>query len=271
MLFLNRTITEIFDFFGIHLVGFLDFASIKHELISCRASSRIPEHCSTVMVCLSPYRLKEQAPQYISRYAAVEDYHLVLQKKLEKVVTKLKEKFPQNKFEIFVDNSPIPEVKAAAMAGLGCIGEHHLLINETYGSYVFIGEILTDLKLQTVEHKITNCIGCNKCKEVCPTGCLADSARSCLSDITQKKKDLSLEEQNMMRQAKTVWGCDICQEVCPMNQKKKYSDVTEFFETYRDTYQPDEDSTGRAYTWRGEKVIKRNYEIVKNSLDKEKK
>lgn len=260
---LIKKVTEIFKVYGIHSVGFCDFEWIKHELLSCRASLRIPQHCNTVMVCISPYRLKREAPHFISRYAAVEDYHKILSEKLQQVATKLKEIFPENQFEVFVDNSPVPEVKAAALAGLGVVGENHLLITKEYGSYVFIGEILTDLKIQTVKHNITKCIGCDRCKTACPTGRLLDPACRCLSDITQQKKDLSAREEAWMRENQTVWGCDICQEICPMNQNKKLSDVTEFKNTYRDTYQPGEDPTNRAYAWRGEKVIMRNYEIIK--------
>ncbi len=261
---MQKKITEIFNNFNIDSVGFLKYEALKNELLDCRASLRVPKDCNTVIVCLSPYRVKEEKPDLISRYAAIEDYHKVMEKKLSQVAENLKRIFPTNQFEVFVDNSPIPEKKAAAIAGLGVIGKNQLLINEKYGSYVFIGEILTDLIIPCVKNKITNCIGCDLCLSACPTGFLKDKNKRCLSDITQQKKELTEQEKSLIKKTKTVWGCDICQEVCPMNKGKKLSNWKEWHKTYRDNFLPDEDKKDRAYIWRGEKVILRNYDIVKN-------
>ena len=118
--------------------------------------------------------------------------------------------FPENSFSAFVDNSPIPEVKTAALAGLGVVGENGLLITEEFGSWVFIGEIVTDLFIECEEREIKSCIKCGKCKKVCP------AKNECLSAVSQKKGELSSEEERLLKENNIVWGCDICQEVCPL-------------------------------------------------------
>lgn len=256
-------LTEIFKNKGIEFYGFCDFLNFENELFECSAKRRLPENSKTVITMLFPYKVKNDKPKNISRYAAVEDYHFVVGEILKDIVEILKEKYNDFKFEYFVDNSPINEVKAAVLSGLGVKGKNNLLINEKYGSFCFIGEIVTDYKLQTVKNKITNCINCNLCINNCPSGFLKDKNNKCLSAITQQKAELSEDEKNLLKNYNTVWGCDICQEVCPMNKNSALTKTEGFLNSYRDEYTENEDIKGRAYAWRGEKVIKRNFEILK--------
>ncbi|MEG0070245.1 MAG: hypothetical protein RR693_10735, partial [Cetobacterium sp.] len=83
--------------------------------------------------------------------------------KIADYIKELKEKYPDDSFEGFVDNSPIPEVFSAAISSLGVIGKNSLLINETYGSYVFIGEIVSTHSFKNTQTKIKSCISCDKC------------------------------------------------------------------------------------------------------------
>ena len=96
----------------------------------------------------------------LSRYAAVGDYHEIVPQYLKRAVSALEQAFPEEAFVPFTDNSPIPEVRAAALAGLGRIGQNGLLIHERYGSWVFIGEIVTTLPIDAPPHQIRPCIGC---------------------------------------------------------------------------------------------------------------
>lgn len=256
-------IAEILKNSGIKHFGFCSFDLLENDYFECRAKTRIPKGTKSVIVCIFPYKVKEELPNKISRYSAVGDYHEICGKILKNTKEKLKQKFKENCFEYFIDNSPIKEVKAAAYAGLGVIGKNNLLITKEYGSYVFIGEILTDLKLPIVNNNITNCIDCNKCIEACPTGFLSFKENKCLSAITQQKQELTHKEKNLIKENKTVWGCDICQNVCPMNEKTKITYISEFINSYKNEYIKNENITGRAYAWRGEKVIKRNYELIK--------
>ena len=164
-------------------------------------------------------------------------------------------------FEAFTDNSPIPEVKAAAISGLGIIGKNKLLINEKWGSFVFLGEIITDMEIKFPPTKIKDCINCRKCIEICPTKFLEDQNNTCLSHITQKKK-IDEKEEKIIKKGKSVFGCDKCQEVCPLNKDKPLTNIKEFLESYREKYELGEDNKNRAYNWRGEEIIKRNFEII---------
>ena len=103
-----------------------------------------------------PYYLGEEyyKNSNLSKYAVPDDYHKICGVYLEKAVSHLKEKYTEYSFEYFCDNSPINEVYAACLSGLGVKGENSLLINKTYGSFCFIGEIITDLDIP-VEEKET--------------------------------------------------------------------------------------------------------------------
>ena len=243
---------------GIKDWGVCSFSLVKEKLINCRAISRIPQNAQSILLCIFPYKVQNFRPHNISRYAAVPDYHKVCGKYLEKAVNLLKEKFPQNEFIPFIDNSPIPEVFAAASAGLGVQGQNGLLINSQYGSFVFIGEIVTDLPL-FFENKFALCSGCGLCNTACPVGlCKQD----CLSKISQKKGELKDKEKELLFQNKIIWGCDICAEICPYNKGKETTYIKEFIDGYRNGYKIGEDIKGRAYEWRGENTVARNARLL---------
>ena len=115
--------------------------------LECRAKQRIPQDAASVLVCLFPYYTGEHKERNISRYAMVTDYHMIAGEYLNRFCKALQEVFPQNQFEPFTDNSPIREVSAAFHAGLGRRGKNGLILHPKYGSYVFIGEVVTDLVL----------------------------------------------------------------------------------------------------------------------------
>ena len=186
------------------------------------------------------------------------DYHKIFGERLEKTANKLKEYYVNQKFEYFIDNSPIPEVYAASLSGLGVIGDNGLLITKKYGSFVFLGEIITDMEIEA-EGEISRCLHCGLCKKSCPK-C---EGMDCLSRITQKKQDLTDAEKSAIIEHHTVWGCDLCAEICPMNKGARLTYVEEFIAGYRDEYILGEDINGRAFEWRGEKVIKRNASLKK--------
>ncbi len=254
---MKNKITEILNKADIRDVGFCAFDALRDNLIDCRAKSRIPENAKTVICCAFPYKVREESPHNISRYAAVPDYHKVLGSILEKACEELKKHIDGYQFEYFIDNSPIPEVAAASSAGLGVIGKNGLLITEKYGSFVLLGEIVTDLMIET-QDKTGYCNNCGACETVCP---VALDKKSCLSALSQKKGELNNAEQQLLFNNRIVWGCDICAEVCPLNEGKKLSFIKEFCEGYRDRYSESEDITDRAYEWRGRQTVERNYRL----------
>lgn len=257
--FLNKILKKL----NVEYYGFCNFSDIKNDLLECAAKKRLPENSNTIITFLFPYKVEENPPENISRYAAVKDYHLVCSDILKNITCELKNNFKENCFEYFIDNSPINEVKAAVLSGIGVRGKNNLLINEKYGSFCFIGEIVTDYKIQFINNNFTECINCNKCINACVTGFLKNKKNKCLSSITQQKAELAIEEKEFIKNNNTVWGCDICQNICPMNNNSKKTSIKEFLNSYRNKYEENEDITERAYAWRGEKVILRNNEILK--------
>lgn len=252
----KQKILDILEKSGIKDASFCAFLPLLPYLIECRAKARLPKNAKTVIPCIFPYKVKSESPKNISRYSAVPDYHRVLSDYLSNATDNLRKQFPQNEFEFFIDNSPIPEVRAACIAGLGVKGDNGLLITDKYGSYVFIGEIVTDLEIECCE-EYRECLHCGICKKFCPK----KDDIGCLSEITQKKGELDIKEITAIKKYKTIWGCDICSEVCPMNRDKEYTYIKEFKEGYKNEYTGGEDIRGRAFEWRGPKVIKRNFDL----------
>lgn len=258
---MQQFLKEILPEFNIDFFGFCSFSALKQGLFENAAAKRIPQNSKTVITFLFPYKVKEKRPLNISRYATVRDYHLVCGEILKNISNLLKKRYQNFAFEPFIDNSPINEVKAAVLSGLGVVGKNKLLINKKYGSFCFIGEIITDYEIQSVNEINTNCINCGACIKACPSGFLSDSKNKCLSAITQQKAPLEEKQRILIKNSGVIWGCDICQEVCPMNKNKELTKINEFINSYKDEYVKGEDIKNRAFEWRGEKVILRNYEL----------
>ncbi len=246
-------------------VGICSFSKAT-ELRNCRAKSRIPDNARSIITYLFPYFLGKEfyINSNISKYAVPDDYHLIAGEYLKKAAEQLSEQFPQNSFEPFCDNSPLNEVEIAVNCGLGVKGKNGLLINQEYGSFCFIGEIITDLKTEYSLSEDRTCLQCGLCEKKCPGNALNGykvDVTKCLSDITQLKGELSAEQIELVKASSCIWGCDICQDVCPMNKEISVTPIKEFFETAKNIYEPTDDIAKRAYNWRGKKVIDRNFEI----------
>lgn len=255
---LKNEIMSIMSTSGMPITAICGFDRIKEHLIKCHAVERLPKNPKSLIMAVFPYKVKENPPKNISRYAAIPDYHDVCGDMLKRAAEELKKHYVNYSFEAFIDSSPIPEVRAAASCGLGVIGKNGLLINKEYGSYVFIGEIVTDLTISE-DFGFEECLDCGQCISSCNTFV---SKKNCLSAVNQKKKLENEAEIEQIRQSNCVWGCDICSEVCPMNSFAKLTYIQKFTDGYRDFYSPDEDFTGRPYCWRGPDLIKRNYKII---------
>ena len=214
----------------------------------------------------------------LSLYAVSRDYHGYMQALSREILPLLRERFPTHAFALFADHSPIGEVDAAARAGLGTLGMNGLLITPDYGSFVFLGEIVTDAPYEAVTGRERPdfpdapppCEGCGACLTACPAGCRNGcDPRVCLSAVTQKKGVLTEEDIAALRAGGLVWGCDACQLACPHNQRVVHegrdTPIPYFREDrrlYVDTNILDamtkEDFSTRAYAWRGPAVIRRN-------------
>lgn len=252
--------------------GVCSYEKLSGRLLPCRARKDIPVNCRSVFVFLFPYLLEKENYNNlkISKYAVGPDYHGIVVSKLGKACEKLAMLYPGESFVPFCDNSPFPEVSAAAAAGLGVRGRNGLLINRDFGSYVFIGEIASTLKCDEAEASGTDiCISCGRCISACPGGALSESGLQkelCLSDITQRKGVLTAQQENLITGSGYYWGCDICQDVCPMNKNVRISPLKEFSENTVMNLSA-EQMQGRAFAWRGEETIKRNLSL--QNRDKE--
>ncbi|MFC1482891.1 tRNA epoxyqueuosine(34) reductase QueG [Candidatus Margulisiibacteriota bacterium] len=169
--------------------------------------------------------------QKVARYALGHDYHDVIMKKLENIISFIKKYDSSINCYPSVDRRPVAERCLALQAGIGFRGKNTLVIHPTLGSYFFIGVILTtyDFKIDTPLHM--HCGNCRKCIDACPTGALTNDtfdARKCISYLTTHRKKPLLEKE-----LKTfngwIYGCDCCQEVCPYNSDTPLTDWKEFW------------------------------------------
>jgi epoxyqueuosine reductase len=159
----------------------------------------------------------------VSNYAQYEDYHLFIEEQLQKLVDFITSLASTgSKFRICVGGSaPLAEKALAARAGLGFIGKNHILINPKLGSQVFLGEIITNLKLKTDTPIKNNCSNCNKCIQACPTGALAPDchfdANKCISYLTIEYKG-QIQPDLAEKIGGWLFGCDECLLACPCQE-----------------------------------------------------
>lgn len=261
-----RLIREAAARCGIPDCGTASFAGCT-PLLPCRAAERLPVDAKTVIVCVFPYKTPD-LPHNISRYALVQDYHKIAGGMLEEFAAALKGLFPGVSFASFVDNSPIREVDAAQRAGLGVRGMNGLLIHPVYGSWVFLGSVVTDLAVTLPDYPKKSCTGCGACVRACPAGALGEKgvdAEKCLSALTQQKGELTEDEQHLVKKGNLLWGCDICSEVCPCNRNAPVTPIAAFLEEQK-PWLTRKDLTRavrfRAYGFRGPGPLRRNYDLL---------
>jgi epoxyqueuosine reductase len=165
-----------------------------------------------------------------SLYAQGEDYHRVLTSMLGELDGRLKSFFPEMRSVICVDTQPISERDFALKSGIAWLGKNTCVISEEYGSWMFLGELITSLSLKSDRPLRTLCGSCTRCLEACPTGALEDAfelnARKCISYLTiEKRGDIPEEYHEPI--GNHMFGCDICQQVCPFNRFPRESVVFE--------------------------------------------
>jgi epoxyqueuosine reductase len=159
----------------------------------------------------------------IARYARGEDYHVVLKNKLRALAAAVASKSGAAvAFVACVDTAPVLEREVASASGLGFQAKNTMLIAPGLGSFVLLGELVTDLDCAPgpLDDATPRCGACTRCLDACPTGAFVDAytldARRCISYLTiENPGPIPRELRRLV--GDHVFGCDICQDVCPFN------------------------------------------------------
>lgn len=222
--------------------GFASQMDYMHKNLPKRLSpAELLENAQSVIVvglnysppkCITKPVDKVRPTGKVVTYAQYEDYHPFIKARLHKLVSFINAVASGgSKFKVCVDSAPVAERALAVRAGLGFIGKNHMLINPTLGCRIFLGEIITDLKLQTDEPIPANCSDCTKCITACPTGALRpdgqfDSGR-CINYLTIENKG-PISRGLAKKIGDRLFGCEECIRVCPYQNNASVCTNREF-------------------------------------------
>lgn len=247
--------TEAIDI-GFDLFGVTEAVNLKNEAkffkkwlksgneadmkwLKCNSEKRsnpqkiLPGAASVICLALNYFQkrpLHEKGGK-IAIYAVGRDYHKVLEKMLKRLDAYIKTLVPSAKTRYYTDTGPLFERAFACKAGLGFVGKNSCLITKEFGSFVFLAEIITDIKLtETPKSKWKTCCGtCHRCADSCPNKAIIApgviDSRRCISYQTIENKSDKIPHG--MNLCGYIFGCDICQQVCPCNcraQKTRHKD-----------------------------------------------
>lgn len=236
---------------------------------------------SIIAIALAyPSKIQQQVPRNrkqrrgsFARASWGEDYHFILRDKMQQLVAFIKANTgAEVRFKLMVDTGELSDVAVAQRAGLGFIGRNGLLITEEFGSFVYLGEIITNIPFAPDTPVENQCGTCTRCVDYCPPQALLGdgrlNAQRCLSYQTQTKGAMAEEFRPLIRSV--IYGCDICQLVCPFNRGKdehrhtrmepKIEEATPVLQSMLTLSNKEfKQRFGRlAGSWRGKKPLQRN-------------
>ncbi|MCJ7991681.1 tRNA epoxyqueuosine(34) reductase QueG [Priestia sp. OVS21] len=220
----------------------------------------------------APKSTKEDRRGIFCRASWGQDYHTVLRERLQKLETFIKEKVPAAILQSMVDTGELSDRAVAERAGIGWSGKNCAIITPEFGSYVYLGEMITDIPFPPDKPIEDGCGTCNKCVDACPTGALVTggqlNSQRCIAFLTQTKGFLAEEFRSKL--GNRLYGCDTCQTVCPENKGKDFHFHPEMEpdpELAKPKLKPLLTMSNREFkekfghvsgSWRGKKPIQRN-------------
>lgn len=219
-----------------------------------------------------PKSTKEERRGRFCRASWGEDYHHILRDRLTKLENFIRDRVPETEVRSMVDTGELSDRAVAERAGIGWSGKNCAIITPEFGSYVYLGEMITNLPLPPDEPIEDLCGSCNKCLDACPTGALVQGgqldANKCLAFLTQAKDFLPDDTRDKV--ANNLYGYDTCQLVCPYNKKVDFHLHPEMEpdpEVAKPKLKPLLKMSNREFkekfgatagSWRGKKPIQRN-------------
>ena len=189
----------------------------------------LPEARSIIVVGLNYYQPQPNPNYQIAKYALGQDYHNVITKKLRKLCTVMRALGGAQK--PYVDTGPVLEKPIAVAAGLGWQGKSTIVLQPEFGTWLFLGIIITTLELESSSPAPDRCGSCTKCITACPTSAIIApyklDARKCLAYLTiEHKGPIPLEYRKAL--GTRIFGCDDCLDVCPWNKWAKETKENKF-------------------------------------------
>jgi len=200
------------------------------------------------------------------------DYHHVLNDRLKKLEEFITTKVPDARLKSMVDTGELSDRAVAERAGIGWSGKNCAIITPEFGSYVYLGEMITSIPFEPDSPIEDQCGSCTKCLDACPTGALVQggqiNAQRCISFLTQTKTFIPDEYRDKI--GNRIYGCDSCQTACPINKGKNYHFHEELEaqpEVAKPLLRPILKLSNREFkakfghvsgAWRGKKPIQRN-------------
>lgn len=240
----------------------------------------LPEAESIIAIALAYPSKMENPPKstkgayrgVLSRSSWGTDYHHILREKLSKLEEFLRQRVPDIQVQSMVDTGELSDRAVAERAGIGWSGKNCAIITPEFGSWVYLGEMLTSIPFEPDTPITEACGSCTKCIDACPTGALVQGGQldstKCVAFLTQVKDFIPLEYRDKI--GNRLYGCDTCQTVCPENKKKHFDHHPEMKpdpEIAKPLLIPLLDITKSEFkqrfgptssAWRGKKPIQRN-------------
>jgi epoxyqueuosine reductase len=240
----------------------------------------LPEPRSIISIALAyPSKMKIRVEGkrgerrgFFSRASWGLDYHHILRDRLKKLEEFILAKVPDARLKSMVDTGELSDRAVAVRAGIGWSGKNCGVITPEFGSYVYLGEMITSIPFAPDSPMEDQCGSCTACIEACPTGALVQggqiNAQRCIAFLTQTKS--VIPEEFRERIGNRVYGCDSCQTSCPVNKGKDFHFHEEMEadpEIAKPLLRPLLKMSNREFknkfgsvagSWRGKKPIQRN-------------